>query len=325
MNQLSTQTAGPTFAEMMQVAEVLSHNELLPEHLRGKKVSGKFQEFSEVQRRAICFSIVNAANLWQCNPFMLAEQSYSVHGKLDYSGAFYAALANTRGNLDQQLSHSFEGKPGSPDFRITITGRIRGEQKTRTASMTLFEGKKRGDSKNWDQDPEQMLIYACSRRWVRRHCPQVLLGLVPETDDVVVPAATATPEEAPRIDAPLPTDYATMIDQAGSDTERLKAIAAQINADENLSAEETQTYLAMGRTAYAAASKSKQSTIEYADPTEAFQRWERTIKTECDTDQLVKYLDEIMADAKIGEREAKELHAMINEQIEATKATTAGR
>lgn len=317
MNQTQL-TAPSTFDQMMQVAEVLSHNELLPEHLRGKKKGGVFEEFTEVQRRSICFSVVNAANLWGCNPFMLAEQSFSVHGKLDYSGAFYAALANTRGKLDQKLSHEFSGT--GPDRRIVVFGRLQGEATPRTATMTVFDGKRTGNAPTWETDPDQMLIYACSRRWVRRHCPQVLLGLTPESEETPESVVTAPAVDAPKIEA-TKTDYTAAIAQA-QDQERLKEIAGLIGADDSISGDERQLFLQMGRDAYAGMSrknKDAQEKVKYADPSEAYQRWERTLLTELVAERLVEHLDAIMADKDVSEDEANKLHKIVNQQIEAGK------
>lgn len=322
----------------MQVAEVLSHNELLPDHLRGKKnKAGKWEDFDEVQRRSICFSVVNAADLWGANAFMLAEQSYSVHGKMDYSGVFYIALANARGNLAEHLSHTFVGARG-PDCKIIVSGRIRGEREPRTCELSQAMGEATGNSPSWKTDPELMMIYSGSRRWVRRHCPQVLLGLIPTDEPDDVPEASSEPTRTITHSDDDLVQYSWKIQRATT-TDELKDIAELILRDDSLSKDERDLFLQQGRTAYSALSKAKtlkrkngknhlaEATAPIDEqqaeqlPSNAYCRWERTIKTEFVNDKLIEYLEEIVNDSDVSDKESGRLHDMINEQIEAVKVS----
>lgn len=299
MNEITT--TAPTFEAMMQIAEVLSYNELLPDHLRGVTKNKVFKPFSEVQRKSICFSIVNAAHLWNCNPFMLAEQSYVVHGKLDYSGLFYASLANERGDLDQKLNHKFEGQ--GEDRKVIVYGRIRGETKMRSAELTLRAGKRQGNAGSWETDPDQMLIYACSRRWVKRHVPHVLMSLVATEhidDDVPQELLEESNEN-------IVAAYSTRI-QTASDRQELAVIAADINGDPRLEADEKRLLVESGRSVYKGLPEPGQLTVDQQFIVDDYERAILLPET-----QLSNLATEIDADERIPIAERKRLGGLINE------------
>ena len=169
------------FAHMGEVARMMVNSEMLPAHLRGQLEKGRLvQVYTRDKQIATAFLVANAARRLGADPFALAQASFLVHGKLDFDGKTYAALANTRANLAQNLTFEYMGE--GPLMCCVCSGRFRGEKEPRTVQTPVFDVCSKDKSGNirdaWRGcDPEQQLSYVAARTWVRRYCPEVLLGL----------------------------------------------------------------------------------------------------------------------------------------------------
>ena len=51
-------------------------------------------------------------------------------------------------------------------------------------------------NEQWSKNPDQMLMYSASRMWGRRYCPDILLGIV--FDDEEIPGVTVPAMNGPR-------------------------------------------------------------------------------------------------------------------------------
>jgi hypothetical protein len=185
------------FGAMMQVASVMSEMKLVPDHLQGKP--------------ADCFLVVEQARRWEMSPFAVAQETYSVKGKLLFGGKLVTAVVNTRAPVKAPLAFDYEGE--GDKCRVTVSATLRGEDAPRTYSITVGEAKAvAGSSSLWRTDPKQQVAYFAARFWARRHCPETLLGVwgEDEVDDVppmrdVTPAPTA--RDTARASAPAQLAY----------------------------------------------------------------------------------------------------------------------
>lgn len=169
------------FEHMIRIAGAMAGASLIPEHLWCRKKGGEIvEEFSADQVRANCFLIVNQSLRWGFDPFAVMPETYVVGGKLAYQGKLIAAVINARAPLSSRLNYSFTGKEGNDDFTVTISGSFQGESKPR--EVTLSVGKARTSNEMWKKDPEQKLIYSGVVKWARRHCPEIVLGIITDDD-----------------------------------------------------------------------------------------------------------------------------------------------
>lgn len=172
------------FNQMMMIAQTMASASLIPEHLLGKKRGGQFEYFTADEIRANCFLIVNQAFRWGMDPFAVMPETYVVGGKLGYQGKLIAALVNSLADLEERLSYTYTGTKGTPDFTVTVSGKIRGEKEPR--SVTVRVGDVKTDNTMWTKDPEQKLVYTGATKWARRHCPEIILGILTDEDPEVI-------------------------------------------------------------------------------------------------------------------------------------------
>lgn len=192
MNQLSTMERPQTenaifdpgaFAHMAEVAAMLVDSEMLPSHLRGIIKQGKMvQTFTREKQIATAFVVINAARRLQADIFAFAQETFVIHGKLDFNGKVYSSLANAHGNLAERLRYEYIGD--GPKMMCVCVGRFAGESEPRRLQTPSFADCAKQGGTAWnDCNPEQQLSYYAARAWVRRYCPEVLLGLVRDADE----------------------------------------------------------------------------------------------------------------------------------------------
>lgn len=157
------------FEHMYRIAESIARSSLTPKHLLGH---------APAETAANCFRVVNQAVRWGMDPFAVVDETYVVGGKLGYQGKLVAAVVNARGGLVGRLRCTYSG--AGQDRTITVLGRFDGETDERAITLSVKQAKTA--NKMWENDPDQKLWYSGVTKWARRHCPEILLGVLTDDD-----------------------------------------------------------------------------------------------------------------------------------------------
>jgi hypothetical protein len=166
---LANLTDQTRFEQLQRVARIMGASALTPAHLRGK---------SPEESIANCFRVVNQAMRWGFDPFAVGDETYVVRGRLGYQGKLIAAVINTRAGLAGRLTATHSGQ--GDDRTVTISGQFAEEAEPRTVTLSVRQGKT--DNEMWRKDPDQKLWYSGVIKWARRHCPEVIMGVLTEDD-----------------------------------------------------------------------------------------------------------------------------------------------
>mgnify|MGYP007083452991 CR=1 FL=1 len=158
------------FAHLQRVAGLLANGSMTPGHLIVKG--------NDKATLANCFQIVTQALRWGMDPFAVAPATYFVQGKLGFEGKLVAALLNTRAGLTGNLRYDFKGT--GDGLTVIVSGRLRGEAEDRTVELSVGQAKTANSM--WTKDAKQKLCYSGAIRWARRHCPEVILGVLTDDD-----------------------------------------------------------------------------------------------------------------------------------------------
>lgn len=143
------------------------------------------------------FLALHMAHNLKVDAFMLMQNMFIVHGKPGLEGKLVIALLNSRGPYPTGVKFKVEG--AGETLAVTASGtRRNGETDYCTVSIAM--AKQMGWLKNehWRSMPEQMACYRAATWLVRRHCPEVLMGLqtVEELKDAGGPiGVTVMPKE----------------------------------------------------------------------------------------------------------------------------------
>lgn len=165
-----------------RVANVMAMSALCPEHLQGYYIgqgNGRtFKAYPLHTVKANCFLVVDQAYSWGMSPFLLAQCTSIVRGRLMYEGKVIAAVIESQ--LGTRLDYQFSGQGES--MSVIVTGKRRGDEHARAISGTVAAWKTTHKGTPWTPaNYERQLAYRGAREWARRWAPALILGIV--TDD----------------------------------------------------------------------------------------------------------------------------------------------
>lgn len=189
------------FNAMMQIADIMaSGKSTVPVHLRGNPGD--------------CLAIVIMAFQFGVNPYVVADKTFLVSGKLGYEAQLVNILINKSRATRQRIAYEwfgdwgkiigkFEIKKGDkgeyrvPGWKmadeeglgIRVSATLRGEERPRELELLLAQARTR-NSTLWADDPKQQLAYLGVKRWARLYVPDVLAGVyTPDELEDYTPAA----------------------------------------------------------------------------------------------------------------------------------------
>lgn len=174
-------------AEALELANVMSAANLIPEHLRGKPGD--------------CLLIVMQAQRWGMDAVSVAQATSVVRGKLCYEGKLVAAALYAMSAIDGRLRYDFSGSGEAR--RVKVSGTPRGAKVEQTVEGTVADWRTSND--NWKKSPDDMLVYRGTRQWARRYAPEALLGVyTPDEMEAEVVEARVIPADSVPTRQPYP-------------------------------------------------------------------------------------------------------------------------
>lgn len=162
-NMASPLTNGGMMSDMMRVAEYMATSKTIPAHLQ--KSPGD------------CLRVVEYSYRTGMSPYAIADSTALIGGKLAFEGKLVAAMINASPRVEGALDYEYDGE--GRQRCVTVTGRLRGEDKDRSVTVVVEQGLRdsKGARARWENDADQMLAYYGARVWARRHAPEVVLGI----------------------------------------------------------------------------------------------------------------------------------------------------
>jgi len=174
------------FAQMADIAKAMANaKEAVPMHVRGNL--------------GMSIALHDMAMAWGFSPYMLANESSVINGRLGFTSHVFRAVMDKRAGLRGRLRVDYNGN--GDERTCTVTGHFRNEvdplsyttpprkqimpvigpKTDRNGTPILGEDRKpvmvRKGSPLWDTDPDRQQFYYASRAFCRMYCPEVMLGL----------------------------------------------------------------------------------------------------------------------------------------------------
>jgi len=169
--------------EAMEIAKLMSiSGAAVPAHIRNNA--------------GACLAVAIQAWEWEMNPFAVANKSYVVNDRLAYESALYNAVATRRAPIEGRLQISYAGE--GPSRQCMISAQLKeaaggGDVEYKSPQFSQINPK---NSPLWKNDPDQQLFYFSVRAFVRRHFPDVMMGVY--TDDELEDAAEPVARQGAR-------------------------------------------------------------------------------------------------------------------------------
>ena len=157
------------YNQYFKIAECLARSEMIPQNYRNKPES--------------VLVAIDVARQVQMSPLMVMQNLYVIQGKPSWSSNYCASVIKTNFlNVKVELS----GEGDERGCRITATDKNNNfcEGTRVTINMAKQEGWFNKAGSKWKTMPDQMLIYRSYSFFARAYCPDKLLGIHDEFENL---------------------------------------------------------------------------------------------------------------------------------------------
>lgn len=176
------------FEFAQRVAEVFARSTMVPEQFRGNIGN--------------CVIALNLADRMMCDPFMLMQNMYIVHGKPGIEAKLAIALVNNTGKFTPIQYKYNDSKTSCFAFAKRIPSNELCEGVEVTLQMAKDEGWSTKSGSKWKTMPTLMLQYRSATFFARAYCPESLLGMRTREELQDVIDVNVTPKK--RLSAEIP-------------------------------------------------------------------------------------------------------------------------
>lgn len=222
-------------AQLSSLAELMSTGRVaVPKHFHGNPGD--------------CMAVVMQAAQWRMNPYAVAQKTHVTQGGvLGYEAQLVNAVVSSNAPIKSRLDFEFignwekilgrvkemEGKGGGKYYVSTwnpadeeglgvkVWATLKGESEPRVVTVLLKQCWPRF-STQWATDPQQQITYSAVKKWARRHCPDVILGVY--TEDELEDYATNEKDVTPKAPAQQTLSACLSDDQVNEIRGRLAAL-----------------------------------------------------------------------------------------------------
>ena len=171
---------------LMRVAELMATSTVtVPDHFQGKPGD--------------CLAIVMQAANWGMNPFVVAQKTALINGKLSYEAQLLNAVVSSQGFIKGRFKYEYKGKGNQMECRVGAV--LAGEEAITWGEWLCVAEVKVKNSPLWQTNPKQQLGYLQVKNWARLYTPDAILGvytqdeLLDSTPRNITPVtATSEPE-----------------------------------------------------------------------------------------------------------------------------------
>lgn len=151
-----------SMAQAMEVAKLMSISGCaVPNHLR--------------ENPGACLAISIMGYEWGINPFAVANKSYNVNDRLGFEAALYNAVATRRAPIKGRIKYAYAGE--GPTRTCLVSAELADGSGSVDYLSPKFAAINPKNSPLWKNDPDQQLAYFSVRGFVRRHFPDVMMGI----------------------------------------------------------------------------------------------------------------------------------------------------
>jgi hypothetical protein len=235
---------GDNLDRIERIAERLASGRMtVPEYLRGNPGD--------------CMAIAMQAMLWNMDPFVVAQKTHIVSGRLGYEAQLVNAVVMASGAIRGSFRYEYRGEAQALECRVGAV--LRGEQDITWGEWLASSQVTTKNSPLWKVNPRQQIGYLQVKNWARAFCPGAILGVytVDELEDSAPLAnmprsESAAPAPAARTELPPydPAAFEKNLPQWRSVIESGRKTAvdllAMVSTKGTLTAEQRAEILALG-------------------------------------------------------------------------------
>lgn len=138
-----------------------------------------------------CMAVAMQSAQWGMNPFVVAQKTHIVSGRMGYEAQLVNAVVQSSGAIRGAFRYEFDGTGSAMACRVGAV--LAGESDVTWGEWLKIADVKTQNSPLWKVNPKQQMGYLQVKNWARLYCPGAILGVY--TPDELVEVA---PPAAPR-------------------------------------------------------------------------------------------------------------------------------
>ena len=138
-----------------------------------------------------CMAVAMQSVQWGMNPFVVAQKTHIVSGRMGYEAQLVNAVVQSSGAIRGAFRYEFDGTGSAMACRVGAV--LAGESDVTWGEWLKIAEVKTQNSPLWKVNPKQQMGYLQVKNWARLYCPGAILGVY--TPDELVEVA---PHAAPR-------------------------------------------------------------------------------------------------------------------------------
>ena len=138
-----------------------------------------------------CMAVAMQSAQWGMNPFVVAQKTHIVSGRMGYEAQLVNAVVQSSGAIRGAFRYEFEGAGATMACRVGAV--LAGEQDVTWGEWLKVSDVQTKNSPLWKVNPKQQIGYLQVKNWARLYCPGAILGVYTPDELVDVAPAPAAP------------------------------------------------------------------------------------------------------------------------------------
>lgn len=138
-----------------------------------------------------CMAVVMQSVQWGMNPFVVAQKTHIVSGRMGYEAQLVNAVVQSSGAIRGAFRYEFEGSGSAMACRVGAV--LAGESEVTWGEWLKSSDVTTKNSPLWKVNPKQQMGYLQVKNWARLYCPGAILGVYTPDELIDVAPAPAAP------------------------------------------------------------------------------------------------------------------------------------
>lgn len=138
-----------------------------------------------------CMAVAMQSAQWGMNPFVVAQKTHIVSGRMGYEAQLVNAVVQSSGAIRGAFRYEFEGAGSAMACRVGAV--MAGESEVTWGEWLKSSEVQTKNSPLWKVNPKQQMGYLQVKNWARLYCPGAILGVYTPDELIDVAPAPAAP------------------------------------------------------------------------------------------------------------------------------------
>lgn len=138
-----------------------------------------------------CMAVAMQAVRWGMDPFVVAQKTHVVSGRLGYEAQLVNAVVQSSGAIRGAFRYEYKGEGAAMACRVGAV--LAGESEVTWGEWLKSSDVQTKNSPLWKVNPKQQMGYLQVKNWARLYCPGAILGVYTPDELIDVAPAPAAP------------------------------------------------------------------------------------------------------------------------------------